>query len=152
MNITHLLADGLLFVILGVGGVAGLMGFAWRRWRELVPYALMAGLTSLYVGKIMSLLYQPAGARPFIEKGMTAGAAYINNPGFPSDHTLLAGVVVLAVYFLTPYRKLAWVLGVLTLAMGAARVLALVHTPLDIAGGLLAASAGIIWYRAIKKA
>lgn len=139
-------ADGLLFVIIAASGACFLLANKPRTWPHILPVVVMAGLTSLLVGKVMSLLYQPAVARPFLEKGVTAGAAYINNPGFPSDHMLLATVVVAMVFFTTPYRKTAIVLAALTLCMGIARVLALVHTPLDIAGGMLAGLAGVIWY------
>lgn len=111
----------------------------------------MAGLTSLLVGKVLSLLYQPAIARPFLELGVEPGAAYIDNPGFPSDHALLATVVVAAVYALTRNRKFAAVLGVLVLIMCIGRVLALVHTPLDVAGGVLAGLAGVLWYKKLTK-
>ena len=152
MGITKLLADGLLIVVLFVGGAAGLLGFAWHRWRTVAPYGIMAGLTSLLAGKVMSIIYQPSITRPFAEQGVSPGAAYINNPGFPSDHVLLGTVVVLAVYYLTPYRRLSYLLGILTLVMGVARVAALVHSPVDIAGGLVAGMVGIIWYRRLKKA
>lgn len=63
---------------------------------------------------------------------------------------LLAVVIVCAVYYLTPFRKLAVVLAVLSLLMGLARVLALVHTPIDIFGGIIAGLSGIIWYKMLK--
>ena len=139
-------ADGLLFVIAGASAIAFLMAQRWRKWPIVLPTVVMAGLTSLLVGKVLSLLYQPSVERPFITLGQQAGAAYINNPGFPSDHMLLGTVIVLIVWFMTPYRKVAILLTVLLLLMGAARVLALVHTPLDIVGGLLAGLSGGIWY------
>lgn len=111
----------------------------------LFPYVLMAGLTSLIVAKLLSLL-PIQQARPFIQQGVEAGAAFINNPGFPSDHALVATVVVMAVYILTPYKKAAYILMLLTVLMCIARVLALVHTPLDIVGGIVAGLVGALWY------
>lgn len=145
------LADGLLLVIMGVAGALAVRGVVWRRWRRLVPYAVMAGLTSLLIGKLLSLLYQPSITRPFIEHGTSAGASYMNNPGFPSDHMLFATVVVCAVYFLTPYKKSAWLLAVAALVMGTARVVAQVHTPLDIFGGIVAGVSGAVWYVRMAK-
>lgn len=110
----------------------------------------MAGLTSLLVGKIMSLLYQPSVERPFIERGVAAGAAYIDNPGFPSDHALLAVVIVAAVWFITRNKRVAILLSFTVIVMCVARVVALVHTPIDIIGGIIAGLSGSIWYQKIK--
>lgn len=90
--------------------------------------------------------WQPSSVRPFVEQGVEAGAAYINNPGFPSDHMLLAVIVVATVYFLTSYKKLTYLLALVVLVMAVARVAALVHTPLDMLGGLVAGLAGSWWY------
>ena len=111
----------------------------------------MAGLTSLLAGKMLSLLYQPAVARPFLELGLAPGAAYVDNPGFPSDHALLATVAVVAVYALTRNRRLVAVLGLLVAVMCIGRVVALVHTPLDVVGGILAGLVGAVWYRKLTK-
>ena len=141
------LADGSLILILAIAGIAGSV-WLWRerpRLQSWAPYVVMAGLTSLLTGKLMSF-WQPSEVRPFVERGLEAGAAYIDNPGFPSDHMLLAVIVVATVFCLTPYRKTSYVLIILVLAMSVARVLALVHTPLDMVGGLLAGLAGVVWY------
>lgn len=143
----QLLADGGLVVVL-VGGLAA--GVTWivrekPSVKTVFPYIVMAGLTSLFTAKIMSF-WQPEAQRPFIEKGMQAGASFINNPGFPSDHTLLAVFVIATIFFLTPYKKTSYVLLACAVVMAVARVLALVHTPLDIVGGALAGIVGIIWY------
>lgn len=141
-----LTADGLLIVIIICGGIALLRGIPTKSRHREYPYAIMAGLTALFVGKLLSLLYQPAIARPFLELGVNPGALYMNNPGFPSDHALLAGVIIFAVYALTPYKKVAYGLGLLAIIMAIARVLALVHTPIDIVGGFVAAFVGVVWY------
>lgn len=112
---------------------------------------IMAGLTSLVVAKMMSLVYQPAIARPFLELGVSPGAAYMDNPGFPSDHALLGTVVLMAVAFVVRRRRLSLVLAVLVFAMCVGRVVALVHTPLDVIGGVLAGVVGALWYRKLTK-
>lgn len=144
---TQLFADGGLIAIISLSAAVGAYWLVKEKpnLRILAPYVLMAGLTSLLVGKLLSLL-PIQEARPFVEQGVQAGAAFINNPGFPSDHALLATVVVMAVYVLTPYKKIAYGLLVLTLLMCAARVFALVHTPLDILGGIAAGLVGTLWY------
>jgi membrane-associated phospholipid phosphatase len=42
-------------------------------------------------------------------------------------------------------------MGLLTVAVCVGRVLALVHTPLDIAGGILVACIGAVWYKTYAK-
>lgn len=143
-------ADGLLLLIATASFVAAVLGFEWKKTSRILPYAIMAGLTSLLVGKLLGLFFQPSSTRPFIEKGVEAGAAFIDNPGFPSDHMLLAVVIVCAVYYLTPYKKLAVGLAIASLMMGLARIGALVHTPIDVVGGIIAGLSGIIWYKMLK--
>lgn len=149
-SLIRLAADGTLVLILTVGGVLLLLELRSKFWQR-IPVVIMAGLTSLFAGKLMSLLYQPEIARPFEKLGVQAGAAYIDNPGFPSDHALLATVVVVAVYVLCKYRIVAHMLAVLVLLMCAARVAALVHTPLDVLFGVIAGLSGGIWYKKLTK-
>lgn len=143
----QLLADGSLLLILTVALAAGVYWLVRVRppVGSLAPYVIMAGLTSLLVGKLMSF-WQPEALRPFAQAGVDAGAAYIDNPGFPSDHALLAVVVVMTLFLLTPYKKLSYGLMVVVLVMSVARVAALVHTPLDIVGGIVAGLVGTVWY------
>lgn len=148
--IVRLLADGTLIGILLVAAPVILLSLVRRGWIA-VPIVIMAGLTSLLVGKVMSLLYQPSVARPFVELGVKPGAAYIDNPGFPSDHALLATVTVIAVYTLSRNRRLTILLAGLLGVMCVARVAALVHTPIDIIGGLIAGLSGSIWYKKLTK-
>ena len=145
-ELIRFLADGTLLVVLIMTFLILVKSVPFKRWPQVVPLAVMAGMTSLLIGKFMSLLYQPAVARPFIELGVEPGAAFIDNPGFPSDHALLATVAVVAVYALTPYKKLSYVLATVVIVMAVARVLALVHTPLDVVGGVVAGLAGMYWY------
>lgn len=145
------LADGTLVIILLLGGTTLLSSLWGRRLLDIAPYAIMAGMTSLLVGKLISLIYQPAVARPFLELGVQPGAAYIDNPGFPSDHALLGTVVVMAAIVLVKKRWLSIVLIGLLALMSVARVAALVHTPLDVVGGLLAGLVGGLWYMAMTR-
>jgi membrane-associated phospholipid phosphatase len=144
-------ADALLLLILGIGVIVILSHILKVNFWYTSAVIVMAGLTSLLVGKIMSLLYQPSVARPFLELGAQPGAAYIDNPGFPSDHALLATVVVVAVQVLTKNKTISLLLVMLLLLMSFGRVAALVHTPLDIIGGILAGLSGAFWYRKLTK-
>lgn len=146
-----LLADGLLVALIVAAAFALLLGTSKRTKLAVYPYVIMAGLTSLLVGKLMSLVYQPSTARPFIEQGLTAGAAYIDNPGFPSDHVLLATIVALTVVVFVKKRWLQVAMIGVVVAIGAGRFLALVHTPLDIVGGVIAGLSGGVWYWYLTK-
>lgn len=151
-TLIRLAADGTLLLIAGVGGVLLLMKVRQQFWAT-APVVVMAGLTSLLVGKLMSLIYQPEVVRPFEKLGIEPGAAYINNPGFPSDHVLLATVIVCAVYAVggVAYRRVAYLLASLVVIMGLARVAAHVHTPLDVVFGGIAGLSGTLWYKKLTK-
>ena len=141
----ELIADGLIVPIVLAGGVAIWLWIPAPKL-EAYKYAFMAGLTSLLVAKLMSVVYHPAVERPFQLLGEKAGALYIDNPGFPSDHALFVTVIVLAVFALTGRKKFALVLALLALLVCVGRILALVHTPLDVIGGVCAGLVGGLWY------
>lgn len=143
-------ADGLLLVIIVVAAPVIVWRLRGKFWSN-APVVVMAGLTSLLAGKLMSLIYQPEVARPFLQDGLAPGATYVNNPGFPSDHVLFATVIVIAVYALTKNRLLGVSLLFLVGIMGAGRILALVHTPLDVVGGAIAGLIGAVWYIKLTK-
>lgn len=140
------IADGLIFIIVLIGAYA-LIRYVPKKQRYVTYcFVLMAGLTSLLIAKLAGAIYQPSTVRPFVELGVSPQAAYINNPGFPSDHVLFAAAITFAVLFAAKQRKLALILALLTVIMGMGRVLALVHTPTDILGGILFAAIGALWY------
>ncbi len=145
------MADGLVIIIL-VLAVGALLVRTPREDRyDRFTRVFMAGVTSYILAKFIGSLWQPEQLRPFEKLGLDPGAAYLNNPGFPSDHALLAFYLVFAVWFATRSRRLTIWLGGMALAMCMARVLALVHTPLDIAGSLIIALLGALWYRTYAK-
>ena len=77
---------------------------------------------------------------------MQAGASYLNNPGFPSDHALFTAFLTFAVWYGTRWRAGTLAMAVLTVLVCVGRVLALVHTPLDVVGGIVVAAVGALWY------
>lgn len=145
------IADGLLLALIPAAAV--ILLFATNRQTKLrvYPYVIMAGLTSLLVGKLLSLVYQPATERPFIEQGLKAGAAYIDNPGFPSDHVLLATIIALTVAVLVRKKWLTITMAALVVLIGLGRILALVHNPVDVIGGIVAGLSGGVWYFFLTK-
>ncbi|MCL1929857.1 phosphatase PAP2 family protein [Candidatus Saccharibacteria bacterium] len=139
------LADWLLFLMMPVVAAVILLGISKKERREKFTYILIAALTALLIAKIMSLL--PINqVRPFVEEGVEPIVSYIPNPGFPSDHTLLAFVMAYAAIFMSKFKKISWLLLVVAALVAIGRVLGLVHTPFDVFGGVAAASLGAVWY------
>lgn len=140
------LADGLLLPIV-LGAAAALIYFVPNNKKfEIYGRMILAGLTALLIAKLMAAIYQPSTARPFELLGLDAGASYLDNPGFPSDHAVFATTIFYAVWYGIRRRwvTVAFAVSVLLVCLG--RILALVHTPLDVAGGIIAASIGALWY------
>jgi membrane-associated phospholipid phosphatase len=139
------LADGAIIPIVIIAGYALL--FKIPRGQRLKAYCriIVAGLTAYLVAKLLATIY-PASERPFEAMGLEAGASYLENPGFPSDHALFAMFLTLAVWFETREKLLTGILVALTILVGVGRILALVHTPLDVVGGIIVAVFGALWY------
>jgi membrane-associated phospholipid phosphatase len=141
-----ILAKYLIWAVLaGAAVLIGLELYKTRDWRRL-GFIVLAGLTAFLLAQVFHLIpvevfrpYQVLQVAPLIE-------ASADSP-FPSDHVMLAFAAALAALFMTRYKKLA--LGVLVLAVGVlvGRLLALVHSPLDVTGGVVCAAVGaLIWY------
>jgi undecaprenyl-diphosphatase len=145
-TVIRLFADGAILPIVIIAGYALLFRIPKNHRYEAYVRILMAGLTSYLFAKLLGALYQPSGERPFEILGVAAGASYLNNPGFPSDHALFTAFLTLAVWFETRQKTLTIILVILTLSVCIGRVLALVHTPLDVIGGLVVACLGALWY------
>ncbi len=145
-TIVRIIADGAVVPIVLIGAYALLFKIPMNKKYEAYCRILLAGLTAYLVAKLLGSIYQPAVERPFEIMGATAGASYLNNPGFPSDHALFVAAITFAVWFETRSKKIAIVLAVLTFLVCLGRVLALVHTPLDVIGGVAVAALGAGWY------
>ena len=141
-----LFADGTVIPIVLIASYALLFLVPKGHRFEAYSRILMAGITAYLVAKLLASVYQPSGERPFEVLGVEPGASYLPNAGFPSDHALFAGFLTLAVWFETRRRGLTIILAALTISMCVGRVLALVHTPLDVVGGLAVACVGALWY------
>jgi membrane-associated phospholipid phosphatase len=116
-----------------------------QRWQAYCRI-LVAGLTAYLFAKLIGTVWQPASERPFETLGVAPGAAYLDNPGFPSDHALFVTAITAAVWFETRHRAITLTLVILVALICVGRVIALVHTPLDVAGGVVIALLGALWY------
>ena len=131
------IADWLVIPIVIVGGLAMLMTSPKGRLYQTLARSVVAGMVALLLAKCASLLYQ--GERPFVESGSAPKAAYLDNPGFPSDHALLVFAVAFIVWAATKNVRLSIALLIMAMLVAVGRVLALVHTPLDVTGGIVCA-------------
>ncbi|HTK39647.1 MAG TPA: phosphatase PAP2 family protein [Patescibacteria group bacterium] len=147
----RLCADGLVVVIFIIAMVSFALKIPRDQWWSWGWRIVLGGLTAYLLAKIAGHFFQPETLRPFEKLGVSPKAAFLPNPGFPSDHVLFATFLSLAVWFSTKQKKLAITLLTLTVIMGVARVLALVHTPLDVIGGFLIGCTSIVWYRRSSK-
>ncbi len=145
-TLIEILADGAVIPIILIAGYMLLFKVPSKDRFAAYSRILMAGLTAYLIAKLIGSIYQPALERPFEILGVAPGASYLNNPGFPSDHALFTTFLTLAVWFETRNKRVAAVLATLTLLVCGGRVLALVHTPLDVMGGLVIATIGALWY------
>lgn len=146
-TLVRFFADGTMILIV----LIALYALVFRLKRPKDRYdtytrLLMGGLTVYFAAKVIGSIWQPETLRPFEKLGLPAGAAYLNNPGFPSDHTLLAGFLVVSVWYATRNRTITLLVALITVAMAVGRVLALVHTPLDVVGGILIGVMALLWY------
>lgn len=142
----HILADGLVIPV----ALAAAYVFLYKipRSEKLRAYSILAfvGVLTYMFAKFIAAVWQPDAARPFVEAGKSAGAFYLQNAGFPSDHALFCTFLTLSVWFLTRQKKLALAMGVMTILVCVGRVLALVHTPLDVIGGVVIGCIGAVGY------
>lgn len=140
------LADGLVFIIVALSSFFLIIKVPNNRKYLTYGRILVAGLTSYLVAKIMSIVYQPSSMRPFELMNVNPGASYMDNPGFPSDHSLFVWAIVFAVIYAVRNKILSLSLIILAFLVCVGRVMALVHTPLDVIGGIVAAMIGAMWY------
>lgn len=128
--------------------------FIWFWWKDKFHKAhlgwsfLAAVLIAGLFDKISSKLFYDT--RPFVSEHIQPLVKHAADNGFPSEHTLLAATVAAVIYFFD--RRIGIYLAVVALLIGASRVAAHVHSPIDILGSLVfAAIAGWTGYNLAKK-
>ncbi len=123
------------------------LGCALAWWRVGMPTkkqfavaVVLAALIAFIVSRIASHIY--FDQRPFVSEHVKPLIPHGRDNGFPSDHALLTMTLTAATYFF--HKKIAAVMLAMTIAVGVARVLAKVHSPLDIAGAWIIAIAAAV--------
>ena len=102
-----------------------------QKW-EFAVMGVIGGVIALALLKLGGALYYDQ--RPFVTEHIAPLIPHAPDNGFPSDHTLLAMFLAMCVLFYS--RRWGIVLVALTIVIGAARVAAHVHHPIDILGAM----------------
>lgn len=132
-------------VILGIG-------IAWLRTAknlkvQFIVATIVAGAIAYILSRIASHLYYDP--RPFVTEHVKPLIAHQADNGFPSDHALLTMTLTAITYFYS--KKAATGMLVLTVIVGVARILAKIHSPLDIGGGwVLGIIGAVVGYYAVS--
>lgn len=100
---------------------------------DLFAHYLVGGLIALVLAKIGAHFYYDT--RPFVSHHIKPLMPHAADNGFPSDHALLSSF--LGFTMLAYSRRLGYGLLVLAVLIGAARVAAHIHSPIDIVGSLV---------------
>lgn len=106
---------------------------------RLIATIVIGGIITYLLAKIGAHFYYDP--RPFIAGHFTPYFNHANDNGFPSDHTLLAGLLAFSAWKYS--RKATYLLLILAIMIGGARVIAGVHHSADIAGALVCALVGV---------
>ncbi len=155
--LVRLIADYAVFPIVLIGGWMLLFKVPRKSKYQAYCRIVMAGLTAFLIAKLLAVTYQPSDVRPYELLGIVPGASYLDNPGFPSDHALFVAAIAFAVWAETRQKTISIILAILVILVCVGRVLAHVHTPLDVIVGVAVAGMGALWYlqrdntKAIKK-
>lgn len=107
---------------------------------QFIVATIIAGAIAYILSRIAGHIYYDP--RPFVTEHVKPLIAHAADNGFPSDHALLTMTLTAIAYFYN--KKIALGMLGLTIIIGVARVLAKVHSPLDIAGGWVLGIIGVV--------
>jgi undecaprenyl-diphosphatase len=110
-----------------------------KRLSLTVTLALGGALSLIGILIASHLFYDP---RPFMSGNVAALFPHAAGNGFPSDHMTLGATLAFIGYAYS--KKIGFVMIALAVAIGAARVLAHVHSWIDIFGGIVIALLSVL--------
>jgi len=117
-----------------------------QKW-EFVAWAVIGGVVALALIKLGGALFYDT--RPFVTDHMAPLIAHAPDNGFPSDHT--AASMFAAVLVLYYSRRWGVAAVVISLLIGASRIDAHLHRPIDILGAIvIAVVAALITFPAAR--
>lgn len=136
----QLIIFGAKYLFLVIVLIAGI--FFWKQntveRKQLTVLALFSLPLTYLAAKLGSLLfYDP---RPFVVGHFSPLIPHDPDNGFPSDHTLLSSAIAWIIFWFNEKSKtLGWAALCIAFVVGASRVLAGVHSPIDIFGSIIIA-------------
>lgn len=102
--------------------------------KEMVLHALFASVAAWLLSELIKSLVPTV--RPFLINGQPVETLTLPFDGaFPSAHTATAFALAVTIWFHD--RKIGWIYLILALCVGLSRILANVHFPQDIFGGMV---------------
>ncbi len=131
MNSVIIFGAKYLFVFVILGIIVAWLQVDREAKKRFIVATILAGVIAVILAKIASHLFYDT--RPFVSEHVKPLVSHPADNGFPSDHALFTMTLTAITYYFN--KKIAGVMLVLTIAVGLARVLAKVHSPLDIVGG-----------------
>jgi membrane-associated phospholipid phosphatase len=138
-----------LYALYGVAVFALLLAVAWWSSRRTANPTKMAYVIWTAIGTLAALaINQPIASavderRPFVAlPHVLVLISHGADPGFPSDHAVLAGAVAAGVFLVS--ARIGWVAVVAALLIAFARVYVGVHYPQDVMAGLALGGAVVL--------
>ena len=122
-------ARDLIYLLVAVGAVVFMTAIRQKKVELLKLGILSTGLAFL-LSRLVKLMY--FSPRPFVTDGVMPLIPHAADNGFPSDHALLGFTLAAIVY--TYNRKLGVLMYCTAGAIGIARIVSGVHSPVDIIG------------------
>lgn len=101
------------------------------RCKDILTVGFSAGFAFLFAEVLKNLFAIP---RPFFWHDMPALIS-VSGYGFPSQHAAVFGALAMAVFLVN--KKVGVAVWLITIGIGIARILAGVHSPLDVLGGFV---------------
>ena len=132
----HAWLDGAMIAIANFGLLISLAAFVAGLWRgrphRVMPWFALAAATAIGLDLLGGHVF--FDQRPFVRLGVAPLIAHSTDNGFPSDHSAVAAFLAAILWFIDV--PAAVVGSVTAVAIGVARIYALVHWPIDVLGGL----------------
>lgn len=131
MNLLIIFCAQYLIVFVVIALIVALFRVDMSNKKRLIVATILAGGIAFVIAQIASHVY--FDPRPFVGGHVKPLIKHAADNGFPSDHALFTMTVTAVVYFF--HKKIAGVMLIMTILVGVARVLAHVHSPIDIIAG-----------------
>jgi len=127
-------------LVIAGGAVVYFLYASCHKKSRMLFYGAVAMPLAFVFGKIAGILVHTQ--RPFVTLDVQPLVAHVADNGFPSEHTLYA--LIIAGVIFSVQRKFGLVLLLTAGGVGMARILSLIHNPVDILGSVVVA--GIVFF------